>query len=98
MRDGGNDADFANAIFESIAPGSLAVGMGDFNQRSILRHAHQDLIQGDHGFWRPDTVFFKRHEFDKADNDSFFTREHAERNDLIFVEAAHQNTIDFYRP
>jgi len=98
MRDRGNDSDFANAIIESIAAGSLAVNMREFNQRSILRHAGQDLIQRNHGFWRPDAVFFKRHEFDKADNDSFFTSEHAERNDLIFVKAAHQNAIDFYRP
>ena len=47
---------------------------------------------------RPGAAFFERHEFDEAHGDAFFAREHAEGDDLIFVEAAHQHAVHFQRP
>ena len=42
--------------------------------------------------------FFERHEFDEAHDHALFAREHAEGDDLVFVEAAHQHAIHFQRP
>ena len=47
---------------------------------------------------RPGASFFERHEFDEAHGDAFFAGEHAEGNDLVFIEAAHQHAIHFQRP
>ena len=47
---------------------------------------------------RPGAAFFERHEFDEAHGDAFFAREHAEGDDLVFVEAAHQHAVHFQRP
>ena len=49
-------------------------------------------------FGRPDAVLFQRHELDEAHDHAFFAREHAEGNDLIFVESAQQHAIHFHRP
>ena len=43
-------------------------------------------------------VFLQRHEFNKTNDHTLFAGEHAKRNDLIFVESAHQHTVDLYRP
>ena len=47
---------------------------------------------------RPRASFFERHEFDEAHGDAFLASEHAEGNDLVFVEAAHQDAIYFQGP
>ena len=49
-------------------------------------------------FGRPGAAFFERHEFDEAHGDAFFAREHAEGDDLVFVETAHENAVHFQRP
>src|SRR5712672_1144347 len=96
VRDGGDNADFADAVIENIAARGLAALMGDFYQRFELRHAGDDFIESDDDFGRPDAIFFERHEFDEAYDYVFFAREYAEGNDLVFVESAEQNTIYFH--
>src|ERR1051325_8808412 len=93
-----NDADLSDAVVEAIAERRFAAGMRNFYQRPVFGHAAQDFIEGDNCFRRPYAVFFQRHEFDKAYDDAFLTREHAEGDDLVFVEAAHQDTVDLDRP
>ena len=58
----------------------------------------QDFIERNHRLRRPRAAFFQRHEFDEAHGDAFFAREHAEGNDLVFVEAAHEHAVHFQRP
>ena len=57
-----------------------------------------NFVERDYRVRRPDAVFFERHEFDEADDHAFFAREHAERDDLVFVESAHQHAVDLHRP
>src|SRR6185312_3842869 len=83
---------------EAVAAGGFAAGMRNFHQWPVFAHAVQDLIERDHGIGRPDPVFFERHELDEAHHHAFFAREHAERDDLVFVESAHQHAVDFHRP
>src|SRR5260221_3555287 len=72
--------------------------MGDFYQWSVFGHAAHDFVERYDSFGRPDTVFFQRHKLDEPYCHSFFAREHAEGNDLIFVEAAHQYAVDLDGP
>src|SRR5690349_5573813 len=95
---GRNNTDFADAVLETVAPGSFAARVRDFNQRAVFRHAPQNFVEPDYDVWGPDPIFLQRHELNEADHHAFFAREHAEWNDLVFVEAAHQHAIDFYRP
>ena len=39
----------------------------------------------------------QRHELNEADNYSLFAREHAKGNNLVFIKAAQQHTIDLHR-
>ena len=98
MRDRRDDADFADAVFEAVAAGGFRARVRNFDQRAVLGHARQNFIERDYRVGRPGAVFFERHEFDEANGHAFFAREHAEGNDLIFVEAAHQHAIHFQRP
>jgi len=47
------------------------------------------------GLGGPQTPFFKRHELDEADDDVFRAGEVGECLNLIVIEAAQQNTVDF---
>ena len=97
LRDGRNDTDFSNAVFETVAARSFGVFMLDFNQRLVFGHASDDLFERDDFVAGPGAVFFERHEFDEANDDAFFAREHAEGDDLVFVESAEQNAVDLDR-
>src|SRR6266436_1572178 len=81
MRYRSDDADFADAIFEYVAARGFAVLVRNFYQRFVFRHASQDLVKSDDDFRSPDPIFLQRHEFDKAHDHAFFTREHAEGDD-----------------
>src|SRR5579872_1776776 len=72
--------------------------MWNFNQRPIFAHTGKDFFERDYSRGGPGAVFFERHEFDKAHDHAFFARKHAERDDLVLVEAAHQHAIYFERP
>ena len=98
MRDRGDDADFADAVVEAVAARGFRTRMRDFDQRAVLGHARQNFVERDHCVRRPGAAFFERHEFDEAHGHAFFAREHAERDDLIFVEAAHQHAVHLQRP
>src|ERR1700732_5274663 len=68
MRDRRDDAGFSNAIVEAIAASRFAAGGGNFYQRLEFGHSPQDFITCNHAVRRPHAAFFKRHEFDEADN------------------------------
>src|SRR5262249_40868786 len=95
MRDRRNDSDLAYSVLKTIPARSFAAGVRDFSQRDVLRHAAQNFVESNHYVRRPDSIFFQRHEFDKANDYAFFPRKSAESCDLIFVEAAHQHTVHF---
>ena len=98
VRDRGDDADFADAVVEAVAARSFRAGVRNLHQRPVLGHACQDFVKGDYGIWRPRAPFFERHEFDEPHGYTFLAGEHAEGDDLVFVEAAHQHAIHFQRP
>jgi hypothetical protein len=98
MRNRSDDSDFANAVVEVIPSRGFAARVRDLDQRAILRHALDNFIQRDHRRGRPGSVFLERHEFDKANDDAFFTSKHAEGDDLIFIEAAHEHAVNLDRP
>src|ERR1700749_543327 len=98
MRDWCDDANFTNAILKAVASSGFAESVRNFHQRSVFAHATQNLVESNNSIWRPDTALFQRHEFDEANYHSFFTREHAEGNNLILIKPTHQYTIDFHRP
>src|SRR5579863_2943109 len=98
MGDGSDDADFADAVAEAVAAGGFGAGVRDFDQRTVLGHAGQDFVERDHRRGRPGAAFFEWHEFDEAHGDAFFAGEHAEGDDLIFVETAHEHAVHFQGP
>src|SRR2546423_1667300 len=98
MRNRRDDSDLSDAIVEAITPRGLAAFMRNFYQWPVFRHAMKDFIQSYDRLRRPDPIFLQRHKFNEAHDHAFFSREQAKRNDLIFIEAAHQHTIDFHRP
>src|SRR5206468_7069390 len=89
---------FTYPVVETVAAGGLTASMRNFDQRTVLRHTVQNFVQCDDCCRHPRATFLKRHELDEANDDTFFAGEHAEGNDLVFVEAAHQHTIHFERP
>ena len=54
-----------------------------------------DFAQGNDHFGGPEAVLFEGHELDEADDDVFCACEMGEAFDLVVVEAAQQNAIDF---
>ena len=96
MRHGGNDSDLTHAVFEAVAPRRLRARVRNFHQRPVLGHAAQNFIERDHYVGGPDPVFFQGHEFDEAQHYAFFPGKPAEGDDLIFVEAAHQDAVDLH--
>src|SRR5258708_34371817 len=98
MRDGRDDADFADAVVETVAARGFGARVRDFNQRAVLGHAGQNFVERDHGVRRPGAAFFERHELDQAHRHAFFARELSKWDDLILIEATHQHAVYFQRP
>src|SRR5579864_788084 len=98
MRHRSDDSDLSDAIFKTIAPRGFAAGVGNLDQRAIFTHALKNLIERDNHRRRPNSTLFERHEFDEADNHALLARKHAEGNDLVFIEVAHQHAVYFQRP
>src|ERR1041385_1055983 len=98
MRDRGDDSDFSDSVVETVAARGFTASVRDFHQWAVFGHAMEDFIERYDCLRRPDAVFFEWHELDEAHDYSFLTGEHTKGNDLIFVEAAHQNTVDFDGP
>src|SRR5581483_4753233 len=98
MRNRRDDPDFPHTVIEPVPARSLAAGMWNLVQRTVLGHALEDFVQGDHHRGRPDAVFLERHELDEADDHTLLARKHPEWNDLVFVEAPHEHAINFERP
>src|SRR5437016_1294949 len=97
MGHGGDDANLTHAIIKNIAACGFAAIMGDFDQRPVFGHAAQNLVQRDHDIRGPDPVFFQRHELDETQHYAFFPGKPAEGDDLVFVEATHQDAVDLHR-
>src|SRR5262249_18988691 len=98
MRDRSDDPNLADAVFKGITPRCLAGRMlGQRLERLELRELGDDLIERHHDLRAPHAIFFERHELDEADDYAFVAGEFAELDDLIFIEAAQQNTIDLHR-
>src|SRR5271154_4947109 len=57
--------------------------------------AGDDFAQGDDHLRAPEAVFFEGHEFDEADDDVFAAGEVGEGFDLVVVESAEQDAVDF---
>src|SRR5579859_538736 len=98
MRYRSNNSDLANAVVKAITAGGLTVLMRDFDQRPVLRHALENFVECHYYSRCPHPIFFERHELDEAHDHAFFARKLAKRDDLVFVEAAHQYAIYFDRP
>src|ERR1700728_2407348 len=64
-------------------------------QREDCLEAGDDFAQGHDQFGRPKAVFFEGHELDEADNDVVAAREMGEGFDLIVVEAAQEDAVNF---
>src|SRR5580704_8676969 len=88
VRNRGDDADFADAIVEAVAACGFGAGVRDLDQRAVFGHAREYFVEGDHDFRRPGAVFFEGHELDESQYDILFASEHAEWNDLVFIESA----------
>ena len=98
MRNRSDDADFADAVVEGVAARGFAALRGQCRAAGMkFAMLLKDLIERDDDVRRPDAIFFQRHEFDEADHDAFFAGEARRSHDLIFIEAAQQNAIDFHR-
>src|SRR5271165_3970468 len=95
MRHGSDNADFPDAIVEAVAARGFRTCVGGFDERAVLGHARQDFIERDYGRGRPGSSFFERHELDEAHGHVLFAGEHAEGDNLIFVESAHQDAVHF---
>src|ERR1051325_860177 len=94
MRYRRDNADFAFAVIERITPRGLAEFIGKLAYRTKFVEFFQNFIHGNDHVWRPNTVFFQRHEFDKTHDHAFFPREAGEFYDLIFIESAQKNAVD----
>src|SRR5579872_1067266 len=98
MRYGRNDPDLSDAVFKSIPARRLRTTMRNLDERTVFSHPRENFFKPHHCRGRPEAIFFKRHELDESNRYPFLASEHAERDDLIFVEAPHQNTVHFERP
>ncbi len=101
MRDGGDDADFAEAVVEGEAAGGFGeVVGGQRDERTHGVEAGDDLFQRDDCVRRPVACaggvggFFEGHELDEAEDDSFVAGEVGEGFDLRIVEAAEKDAVD----
>src|SRR6202140_1944119 len=97
MRHGSDNSNLDDAIREAIPPRCFALSVGNLLERHKLSHARKNFIQGDYDYWRPNAIFFERHELDEAHHHMFFARELSEVGDLIFIESAQQHAVDLYR-
>ena len=97
MRYGRDDADLSQAVIKGVPAGCLAQAMGKLTQGTKAVQRFQNLIHSDHNLGRPNPVLFERHELDKADHYTFLAGETSELNDLVFIESAQKNTVDFDR-
>src|SRR5580765_1346770 len=95
MRHGRNDANLTQAIIEGITPRRLTGLVGKLADGTESVQLFQNFIHGDDDVRRPDAVFFQRHEFDEANNHALFPREARKFNDLVFIESAQENAVDF---
>jgi len=98
LRHGSDDADFAFAICESVSPGGFAGGIGgESDERKDGAEPGDDFAERHDHVGGPETVFSEGHEFDEADDEVFAAGKVAEGLDLIVVETAKQDAVDFDR-
>src|SRR5258708_18033782 len=97
MRHRRDDSNLASAIGEAISPRRFTALVRNLLQRQIVRHARENFIERNHNLRSPNAVLFERHELDEAHHHPLFPRELPKVNNLIFIKAAQQHAIDFYR-
>src|SRR5450631_927329 len=89
LGDGGDDADFSNAVSKCVAAGGFAGFAGrERCQRQDAMNAPYDFSERHNNLRRPEAAFFKRHEFDEAYHDIFFAGEARKAFNLAIVKAA----------
>src|SRR5271166_6901075 len=86
MGNGSDDADLADAIVEAVAARGFRSCPPNFDERTVLAHAHENFVESNDRPRRPGAAFFQRHEFDEAHGDALFAGEHAEGNDLVSLK------------
>src|SRR4051794_23053886 len=97
MRHRSNNANFSFAIVKGITPRGLTKLVRKLAHRTEFVELFQDFVHGDNYVWRPNAVFFQRHEFYKTHDYAFFSREASEFYDLIFIESAQKDAVDLDR-
>ena len=71
--------------------------MRNLDQRTVIRHARENLVQRNDRVRRPGASFFEGHEFDEADDDIFAAGQFAEALNLFVVESAEEDAVDLDR-
>src|SRR5215831_1050923 len=66
MRYGRNDPDLSDAVFESIPARCLRTSMRNLDERTVFSHPRENFFKPDHRRWRPEAIFFERHELDES--------------------------------
>ena len=89
-------ASSAGAVGESVAAGGFAGRVGRERAQWVNFDDALDNFaeRHDHG-WAPEAVLFKRHELDEPDDDVFAAGEMSKALDLIVVETAQEDAVDF---
>ena len=94
--DWGDDADFAGGVGESVAACGFAGVVGsERDEGEDGLDAGDDFCEGDDDFGCPEAALFKGHELDEADDDVVLTGEVGEGFDLVVVESAEKDAVDF---
>src|SRR5436305_5738096 len=98
FRDGSNNPNLAFALTDGPAFGGLGFVFGsNRNQREALLQAMENFLARDDEFFEPDPSGIERHEFDKPHADRAASREFRQGFDLVIVDPANDNRIDFDR-
>ena len=79
----------------AVSPAALA---GSANERTPAIQPLHDFIQRNDDVRRPEPIFFERHELDEADDHALLRENSAKGIDLVFVEAAQKDAVNFHRP
>jgi hypothetical protein len=95
--DGADEADEGAGVLELVIfGGAPAEVVGRLRDEFIL--AFEDLdgfLDGEEVGWGEDVGRGERHEFDEAEREVMFGGEEDERPDFVFVDAAHEDAIEF---
>src|SRR6185437_6323606 len=98
MRNRSDDADLSDSVVKRISAGGFAKGIRcQLTDGTELVQLLENLVHGNYHVRRPHTVFFQRHELDKADYHAFVAGESGELDNLILIEPAQKDRVYFDR-